>query len=218
MTEPRPIIQEFANLMESRMRVGDQRGWVWDEDEAATFDFDNLIIRAVSNLMEARTAFGNGEVYLRNISLVDAANLAMLAWNNAYASGLKDACGSRSRLGEEPMTLTDDEKHRLRDMGGACEGWVLRSQHLTPDEVADAADDCISELLALMDEWEIHRAIAALKVCGNCKHTVTPLSDMMCGAPIADDESYDWEGGYFPYVSPNDNCHYKPSYWEAYYG
>lgn len=110
------------------------------------------------------------------------------------------------------MTLTDDEKHRLRDMGGACEGWVLRSQHLTPDEVADAADDCISEQLSLMDD------IAALKVCGNCKHTVTPLSDMMCGAPIADDESYDWEGGYFPYVSPNDNCHYKPSYWEAYYG
>ena len=116
------------------------------------------------------------------------------------------------------MTLTDDETTRLYGMGGPCERWVVRSRYLTPDEVADAADDCISELLALMDEWEIHRAIAALKVCGNCKHTVTPLSDMMCAAPIADDESYDWVGSYFPYVNPNDNCHYKPSYWEAYYG
>lgn len=147
MAKPRPIIREFANLMESRMRVGDQRGWVWDEDEAATFDFDNLIIRAVSNLMEARTAFGNGEVYLRNISLVDAANLAMLAWNNAYASGLKDACGSRSRLGEEPMTLTDDELKHLRGMGGACEDYADNRVGF-PTIERRIADACISELLA----------------------------------------------------------------------
>lgn len=56
------------------------------------------------------------------------------------------------------MTLTDDETKRLYGMGGPCEHWVVRSRYLTPDEVADEADACISELLELMSDeakmWE----------------------------------------------------------------
>lgn len=59
------------------------------------------------------------------------------------------------------MTLTDDETTRLYGIGGPCERWVVRSRYLTPDEVADAADACISELLTEL----VHGSRLAARWC-----------------------------------------------------
>lgn len=110
--KPRPIIREFAKVMESRMRAGDQRGWVWNEKAAQNCNGAELVQRAIDNLGDARRQWALGEAEAAEESFADAANLTMLAFSVMCAlakmAGGDLWAGSDAIFDGEPEGGTDE--------------------------------------------------------------------------------------------------------------
>lgn len=74
----RPQVAQFAVQMEGRMRDGDQRGWVWDDQARQTASPANIEYRILTNLSAGLAALDAGDTAKATECFTDISNLSML--------------------------------------------------------------------------------------------------------------------------------------------